>query len=259
MKIVNCKISLICILFFFTISCKKNDVKPLMFLTKENGLSRLSAQLGIKAIGETENNIFSIKANSKVVNNIPFNLNETKLTILTDKNFYHLSLKIKTNENVFFALEKSTKKVYKVVKGNMIELENITNIKDITYFTIAMSLFNDIMTAKETYSKNNKDEQDIINDKQSNLKETFQNSKTSYIDENDAGGCERTIVSIRSGESRAIAYVTAATDDFIKAHPDCKRIYGIDTGCVWGSYICIASQSIKCSGGGCNVGIGTLE
>lgn len=64
--------------------------------------------------------------------------------------------------------------------------------------------------------------------------------------------CDRTIVSIRNSKSASEHHVAEAVTDFLEDHEDCQTIYGVDTGCLWGDYICISSQSIRCSGATCD-------
>ncbi len=73
------------------------------------------------------------------------------------------------------------------------------------------------------------------------------------------GGCSRTILSVRTTKSSSIEAVNAATDAFIKAHPDCKKVHGVDSGCLWEDYACVSTQQINCSGGGCDTYFDILD
>jgi hypothetical protein len=79
---------------------------------------------------------------------------------------------------------------------------------------------------------------------------------TNEYEQRKADPCMRTIVSFRTTKSKAEYYVNSAVNAYIKAHPDCSRAYGLDSGCIWGDYGCVATQEILCTGGGCQKAIG---
>lgn len=73
-----------------------------------------------------------------------------------------------------------------------------------------------------------------------------------------AEGCSRTITSIRYTRSSAEYHVNEATNTYLNENPGCERVYGVDSGCVWEDYGCVASQEIRCTGSGCDTVIGVL-
>lgn len=70
--------------------------------------------------------------------------------------------------------------------------------------------------------------------------------------------CEMTIMGIDYTKSSSVELCNNASNEFIKAHPDCKKMYSVDSGCLWGDYGCVSTQAITCTGGGCDVPYGFL-
>lgn len=70
--------------------------------------------------------------------------------------------------------------------------------------------------------------------------------------------CDRIIASIRISRSNAIGHLNSAVKNFLSQHSDCHTVYGVDSGCLWEDYLCVASQSIQCNGGGCDAKYGSL-
>lgn len=67
----------------------------------------------------------------------------------------------------------------------------------------------------------------------------------------DDFNCRKTAVSFRTSRSSASEHVTKFANDYIKTHPDCRKIYGVDAGCLWEDYGCMATQEIECTGSSC--------
>ena len=63
--------------------------------------------------------------------------------------------------------------------------------------------------------------------------------------------CRKTVVSFRKTRSSASENVGTFAKTFIKTHPDCKLIYGVDSGCLWEDYGCFATQELECTGNSC--------
>lgn len=216
--------------------------------------------MGINSILETSKNTsistFEIIAKAKIINNIEFNLNLIKLNVKEDDKNINLILLVNEKLKYSFILDKKTKLIYKSVNNRIISFENfVKDKKDETYFAIAMVLLDNIKNAGKNAVLNSK----IENNNLSNPNNSPIGNKLSVLPEGEEGGCERTIMSIRTTESSAISHVNSATATYIEDHPDCKKIYGVDTGCLWGGYGCVATQSIKCTGGGCDIIIGSPE
>lgn len=63
--------------------------------------------------------------------------------------------------------------------------------------------------------------------------------------------CRKTVVSFRTTRSSASENVSNFAKTFIKTHPDCRLIYGVDSGCLWEDYGCFATQELECTGNSC--------
>lgn len=182
------------------------------------------------------------------------NLNSSSLNIKNSRNTYELILKI-NNKNNIYVLNKVNKEIFKIEQGKNVYMETLLkNKREETILAIAMITFSEIMT-----KSNNEFGGKINNQNSTNVTFGKNNYRLVNNDPEMSPACERTIATIRPTETGAISNVTAATNKFIKDHPDCKRVYGVDTGCLWGGYACIATQSISCSGGGCDVPYSILD
>lgn len=58
--------------------------------------------------------------------------------------------------------------------------------------------------------------------------------------------CELAAMSFRYTKSSAEEHVTAFANKYIAGHPGCRKQYGVDTGCAWGDFMCVAVQQITC-------------
>lgn len=181
--------------------------------------------------------MYSIEADAKIVNNYMINLDDAKLTVESlSTSSKKLILVYKSNDSknkLTYILNDSIYTIFKKVGNNQIPSSNLISdtTEEIKLF-ICLALFNEISSSNA----------DIIT-KQINSERV---------------ACSRTIISLQSTRSSATSNVTTTTDAFIKAHPDCKKEYGVDAGCVWEDYLCMATQSIICNGTGCDVPYGGL-
>lgn len=241
-------------------SCKKNHPEPPIIISENNGLSKITTSVGVNLISQIgDDDIYLINSKLKEINNVSLDLNNGKFIIKKIGDNFNIELITKNNGRYSYVLENKSKSI--------IRLNNKKNSPDIaenknesTFLVISMIIFNDIMNKKENIPLVNKPEKNNISLQNPNPQILFGNNLKSFVDEGGSGGgCERTIISLRTTETRAISHVNSATDEFLKEHKDCKRIYGIDSGCIWGGYGCIATQSITCTGGGCNVSYGQLD
>lgn len=144
------------------------------------------------------------------------------------------------NQKLIYSLDKSTKDISNLANHQKLLVQNnsLNNIEE-TKLLIVLILFNEVSRSESGL---------LIRKGKSSS-----NLRTTVL-----ASCSRTIMALRTTKSRAMAYITSATNDFIKAHPDCKKVFGIDSGCLWGDYGCVATQELSCSGGGCDVSYGSL-
>lgn len=59
--------------------------------------------------------------------------------------------------------------------------------------------------------------------------------------------CEWTVFNVAGTESTAIRRTENEAAAFIFRHSDCRLEDGVDTGCLWGNFYCVATQTISCS------------
>lgn len=64
--------------------------------------------------------------------------------------------------------------------------------------------------------------------------------------------CEYALSSWYTTKSRSVSAIARHTKSFLKSHPDCHTIYGVDTGCLWGDFGCVSVQAVECHGASCN-------
>lgn len=219
-----------------------NQISEKQNLTKSTDVSSMAKSLGIVSINKAfvadTKTEYKIVANPKVVNDFNINLNDVvyEITEINGEINLHLYKNLDINGNLQFPDLK-----FKLSNGIIIDLQNNIQINDQELeandklhlqVLISMIILNEIKNPQSNIANN---------DFQGRLK-----------------SCDRTIAAIRSSRSSATNGVNSATNRFITGHADCTRVNGVDAGCIWGDYGCVASQEIHCTGGGCDVSYGSL-
>jgi len=59
--------------------------------------------------------------------------------------------------------------------------------------------------------------------------------------------CRRTAISVRISKSSSVDHLNSFVDNYLGSHRLCSREHGVDSGCLWGDYACVSTQSIVCS------------
>ncbi len=181
---------------------------------------------------------YKIIASSKIVNNYEINLNEITFELTDLKNDFLLSLTSISNIDVLQSfpetkIKLSNNSIIDVNTNTIISNEELeSNEKLSVQVLVSLIIFNEIKNP------------DLIKNSDEFLSK--------------AKACDRTIAHIGTTKSGSTAAVTTATNTFILANPDCSTVGGVDSGCIWGDYGCIATQEIHCTGGGCKVKFGKL-
>ncbi len=215
--------------------------------TNEINQDLLSTITGITAIEKISNNErgqeFRLIATSKVVNNYGFDLND--LTVFLQEDINSKTIKFSTNENglqseifYYFSTDSNSKKAIDLTNKQIIDETYLDDEKNNVKYQIALLVLTKI--------------------EEGNIKENGFIFNANNSNSLSKKACERTITSLRYSRSSASNHVKSATDKFIAEHPDCKRVDGVDAGCLWEDYGCVATQAISCSGGGCTQGYGQL-
>jgi len=204
--------------------------------------SSFSTYSGIDSIVKTSATLttksYRIVGGIKIVNNIAIGLDSAVFTITNNTSDYTIALSKSNIGTLTYVLDKSTKKVYRKVGSTLtlIDANFLSSNLESTRFFASITIFSDVM---------NSDGADCILVGQGATSKTTQS-------------CDRTIVSLNSSKSASVGGCSSATNTFISAHPDCHTVYGVDSGCLWGDYMCVSSQAITCNGSGCDVGYGQL-
>jgi hypothetical protein len=226
---------------------QKDGIKILAASKESQFLSTFSTSLGIDTISMISNSstikIYGISGKKRNVNNINVNLDGAKFTIETGGSEYKLILELNeqyNNRKLIYSLDKLTKVITNLTNQEklLVQNSNLNNLEETKLLTV-LTLFNEVRSS---------DSQTLTADVKKSISTREAKSQS----------CDRTIMSVRSTRSSAISNATTATNTFIKAHPDCHTVYGVDSGCIFEDYGCVATQSVSCSGGGCDVSYGEL-
>ncbi|RYF11095.1 MAG: hypothetical protein EOO42_21785 [Flavobacteriales bacterium] len=246
------------------VSCRKSsrsgtvDDKAISQITKSE-LSVVANKLGLATIDKMSNSgedvgFYSIKGRKVIINDIQVDLSKVNIAIEDTQSGYKLVLSVGTKQSTY-VLQNSNKKAFKIINGNSIPVDQLLkDKKEETYFLIAMLVFSEIKTNPKSQNTDNVSYEYPTASQKSNF--SFARFSDGPAVE---AGCSRTVASIQTTNSGSIAGVNAATARFLKAHSDCSKVGGVDSGCLWGGYACVATQSIKCTGGGCQVPYGEFD
>lgn len=191
----------------------------------------------LKKINDTEYRLFGISA---TINENKINLNDFMVKVENSNEGSEI-FTIYTNKKEEFCsykfnnLEIFDIKLSKKVNNKYLEFEN-NNLKAL----IMLLIYSEIKS------------QEFLKFSQNKIDETINEINAFESLTQRGGGCNRTITLIRYTESSAIYHVQQATQTFLEDHSDCSTLYGVDSGCLWGGYGCVATQQIHCSGSTCN-------
>jgi len=176
-----------------------------------------------------------IAAKKMNINGFDVNLNNAKFAIESKGAQTRLTLTIEQSSSIQLDLRNEYKQIYYAGSNSPIKFESLSE-KEATRIMIALVLYNEMMNpgVERQVSKNRVGEPELN------------------------AGCDRTIMTIYSTRSAATDHLKTTTDQFLKAHPDCFKVHGVDSGCLWGDYGCVATQEIHCNGGGCDVPYGRI-
>lgn len=230
-------------------SCKKNEkVNPLENKNLEitSDLPSLSDIIGISSITD-KNQINSLEKTyqlfgvKKILNNYFVNLDSAFLKIKNIKDGIVLELQINnqiSKSKLVFKINSLTKNIIDLDNYEMVNQSYLDNELNHVKALVIMSLY-----------------QEISRPNSNKINASF---KSEEFSPNLAAGCDRTLATLSDTRSGAIDGLKTSVDNFLTKNKDCVRVYGIDSGCLWGDYLCVATQAIRCSGTGCNVPFGTL-
>ncbi|MFN7686579.1 MAG: hypothetical protein ACK5OP_02505 [Sphingobacteriales bacterium] len=235
------KIFILALILTAFVSCSKKTAEDFSKL-KIQQLTKESINLGLIAY-EIEDNGFekiaSLQGRLKTINSLPYDLNNSTFSIKYQGNQIAISLICpdgNKQSGMKYILNSLDKSIVDATTNEKINLNDLS-IEESTSLTISLIIYNEI---------------------ENRYAERIDLSSNSYVQALSAGGCDRVIASIRYTRSSATDHVKTATNNFIQAHPDCFTVHGVDAGCVWGDYGCVATQEIHCNGSGCDVPYGRL-
>lgn len=228
------------------VACKKslNDNtnssvnKPLNSSRIVNGTniynSKWTQKVGVKSITyiSTTNGVenFQLNAIEKNINGYSVNLNAANFSVKVVDSIITLKLAISGSPIIEYTMNKNSKVVIDNSSSQIVNDEYLLNDHNNTKFGLALSLYD------ATFNPN----PDL----------------PAALPPGGGSGCDRTIMSFRKSRSFAEMRCSSAASAFCAAHPDCTTVAGVDSGCLWEDYCCVATQEIHCTGAGCSVGYG---
>jgi hypothetical protein len=177
---------------------------------------------------------YKLEANQIRINNTLINLNDANYIYSIDNDYINIKMN-SGNKNVTLILNNNDKSIFYKEKNILLKANqryNDISESDNADISIAMAILIELTNKKIT--------------RYDFTKENYNTVKV------QSASCEKTLVSIDYTESRVSARIENLTNSYLSSHKDCHTIYGVDTGCLWGDYGCVATQSISCSGASCN-------
>jgi hypothetical protein len=236
------KLSLLLLGSFLLLQCnKKGSQDNLNLATHEvelKAISNFGHLLGVTGLTRStlvdNSATFTIQAQPRTINSQYINLNNSTFTysILTPS---LMKLTLNTDGDLPFTISMDSDK--KIVKFDQLNME----INDETINTFSQGDQVKISVSLDMYME-------VTN---SGVRRTEPADSNALTVDPLIYNCELTAVSFNTTRSRANEGVTRFSDDFIKKHKDCHKIFGVDAGCLWEDYGCVATQSIKCNGESC--------
>ena len=208
-----------------------------MLVSKQSSITELSAfarLLGVVEIRRTSliknKAVFSLHAHSIKLNGIDVNLNKAQFELtLLDSTLTVISL---SNQNEKFSIRFNKR------------------MNEITY-------------VEKSFDLKNKSTDDLSKDEQAMLSQiiciytelTNPNivRKAPKSDNNQVlASCYYVASSFRYTKSSSVGHLNAFVDSYLASHKDCHKVFGVDSGCLWGDYGCVSTQEIHCHGASCN-------
>lgn len=223
-------------------SCNENEEiinQVQMFETNEDSFLQ---KIGVVLVSKINNGEYKLYGCQKIINDTYANLENYIVKLKLDSDGYEILSLINPEykELDFKFAFKDCKiidfKTKKVVDENYLsdsDKNNLVFIISVIYTEIKKNEF-----TKEFKSVTSKHFNDILIEARQDI--------------NTRSACNRTISSIQYTRSRTEASLILTTRNFLSSHTDCRHIYGMDSGCLWGDYGCVATQEIECSGSTCS-------
>lgn len=230
------QITLIAIAMLIISSCIKsnNDTTQLHYSHAQNK----KVNVPIDPQDKNNNRHILINLPDAIFNNFFVGLNSSELLVDDAEQIIIAELRLRNSETkIKFKIDKATQEITDEETSQKVDNVYLSDIKRNTKLSVLLIVLNATRPTTDIELSDNF---------------YFPNHSQSLR------ACRRTIVSIQDRRSSAISTVEAITIGFLRNHPDCRRRFGVDSGCLWGDYLCIATQEIECTGGGCNVPMGTL-
>lgn len=209
-------------------------------INEPSGHTSLIEKTGLKKVLATKKSAFSrtykIFAKNVNINGFDINLDSAEFKIQNISKGELVSLKLNNQKSFNLLIKKIDKEIWDLDKNELLTKSlsldssiNWTNTKN----AIVLILYYNLDFVNKIQEQQNWAGKDLYE-------------------------CKRAIVALNTTRSSAIENLTSTVTAFIKQHPDCSTKYGIDSGCLWEDYLCIASQEIICNGSGCSESFGAL-
>ena len=250
MKKITITLITLYIIIFITLSCKKNKQVEVQEYSQKLGLynsdkkittlSNLTRVLGITSLDRQSIDYNSVEykftGGQRKINNYSINLNEAVFTYSLDKNGT-INIKLNNKDKIVSLSINSIKKTIFYKEKNILLSESNSKVEltevDNSDISIAVSLLLELTDPEiKRLSPLGK----------SNDKNIVTHSTT----------CEYALSSWYTTKSRSESAIASHTQSYLKSHPDCHTIYGVDTGCLWGDFGCVSVQAVECHGASCN-------
>jgi hypothetical protein len=231
------------------IQCKKNDSPPIATQIQNNipvvdtsqritAISEFARKTGLEEmdrIAKTANSLtYQLHGVAAIVGHAPINLDLVKVTLTEEgNNRYTLSVTDPFHSVVTMEADElihSIRYIEKNIYLNEAEKLNAVAYWEMDKLATALNVYRELM-GRNVERK---------------VWETKEEGKKL------ADGCAYYAYSVSTNRSLAEGTVVRITRSWLAVHFDCKTEYGMDTGCLWGDFACVATQRIVCSGWSCS-------
>jgi hypothetical protein len=203
-------------------------------------LSKFSTLIGLYQIEQKEltnkRGVFVLKAAAKNINNNQINLNGSEF-VIEAKPDYSILISLNNKDEKFSLLFNKEIKTVTFLEKNI-------NMSNNSIMSLSNSDENKLVQIVCLY--NELTNPDIVRNQIKLDKPSSAIANKAYYT------CTYTAASFRSSRSSATYHVNKFVNTYLSTHTDCKRLYGVDAGCLWGDYGCVATQEIECNGASCN-------